>query len=289
MSTRSDTPFPPDGTDRSGWVERVLVVVSVSCCLLAIGIAATAIVRSSTPSEVVLDVTDATIAVAPSTVPPRPDPADVERSREQEAGEVAQRVGSSSPESSTRPATNTEPDGELEPDGSGAGRSPLADLLGPTYSVVPTPMSPRPTPVAVTASSIDIAGYPIRPVGLEEDGQLEVPDETEIGWYRYGATPGRAGATVLAAHVSWNRTTGPFFELGTMEPGDEITVTLDDGGQRTYLVTERTMYDKNELPRERIWRTTGDEQLVLITCGGDFNPAIRRYRQNIVVFASPIA
>ena len=48
------------------------------------------------------------------------------------------------------------------------------------------------------------------------------------------------------------------------------------------------MYDKDELPRERIWRNTGPETLVLITCGGDFNPEIRRYRQNIVVYAVPV-
>jgi hypothetical protein len=49
------------------------------------------------------------------------------------------------------------------------------------------------------------------------------------------------------------------------------------------------MYDKDGLPRDRIWRNTGDETLVLITCGGDFNPDINRYRQNIVVYAVPVA
>ena len=39
---------------------------------------------------------------------------------------------------------------------------------------------------------------------------------------------------------------------------------------------------------QRIWRTTGDETLVLITCGGDYNPEIRRYRENIVVYAVPV-
>jgi hypothetical protein len=29
--------------------------------------------------------------------------------------------------------------------------------------------------------------------------------------------------------------------------------------------------------------------LVLITCGGSFNPDIGRYRQNIVVYAVPVA
>ena len=55
------------------------------------------------------------------------------------------------------------------------------------------------------------------------------------------------------------------------------------------LITERAVYDKDSLPRNRIWRNTGDEQLVLITCGGSFNPDINRYRQNVVVYAVPVA
>jgi Sortase domain len=167
-------------------------------------------------------------------------------------------------------------------------RSPLVDLLGPTYSVLPEEVRPRPRPTGLAINSIDVTAYPIRQVGLEVDGQLEIPNESEIGWYRYGATVGRPGVTVLAAHVSWNDTTGPFYDLGSVEPGDAIAVTLDDGTERRYVVTERTMYDKDELPRERIWRTTGPESLVLITCGGDFNPEIRRFRQNIVVYAVPV-
>jgi LPXTG-site transpeptidase (sortase) family protein len=136
--------------------------------------------------------------------------------------------------------------------------------------------------------SIDVARFPVRAVGLEPDGQMEIPDETEIGWYQYGATAGQPGATVLAAHVSWNRTSGPFAQLGRVEPGEQIEVTLDDGSVRRYEVTERAVYGKLELPRERLWRNTGDETLVLITCGGDFNPDIRRYRENIVVYAVPV-
>jgi sortase (surface protein transpeptidase) len=94
---------------------------------------------------------------------------------------------------------------------------------------------------------------------------------------------------VLAAHVSWNRTAGPFARLGTVDPGARIAVTLDDGSVRTYEVVERAIYGQLELPRERLWRNTGPEELVLITCGGDYNPEIRRYRENIVVYAVPVA
>lgn len=166
----------------------------------------------------------------------------------------------------------------------------VADLLGPIDrgAALPDRIEPRPRPIALQTSDIDVTDYPIRAIGLEPDGQLEIPDETEIGWYRYGATAGRNGATVLAAHVSWNGTNGPFAHLDTLDPGTQIEVELDDGSARNYEVTERVLYEKQGLPRERIWRNTGPETLVLITCGGDFNPEIRRFRHNVVVYAVPL-
>lgn len=129
----------------------------------------------------------------------------------------------------------------------------------------------------------------IRPVGLEDDGELEIPAKDEIGWWEGGSSPGLPGATVLAAHVSWNGVAGPFNRLGRAEIGERLEVDTGEGMTRVYQVVERTMYAKDELPARRIWRTSGPETLVLITCGGSFNPSIRRYRDNIVVYAVPVA
>lgn len=146
----------------------------------------------------------------------------------------------------------------------------------------------RSPPQALLIGDLRLEGE-VRSVGIQDNGELEVPDETEIGWYQYGSAPGLPGATVLAAHVSWNGSIGPFHRLGDLDPGATVDVVLDDGAVRTYQVVERTMYAKDELPADRIWRTTGDEVLVLITCGGDFNPNISRYQHNIVVYAVPVA
>jgi hypothetical protein len=238
---------------------RVLTGITVVALLAGSGLAyAGAASQGGDGGDVVVDVDNASAPV-PSTVAPM-------------ATEIPP---------TTEPAL-TEPD-DAEP-----AISPLADLLGEQYSVVPEAVEPRPRPVGMQIDAFDVSRFPIRAVGLEDDGQLEIPDETEIGWYQYGATAGRPGATVLAAHVSWNGTVGPFGQLGNLEPGNRVSVALDDGTTREYEVFERTIYGKLELPRDRIWRNTGPETLVLITCGGDFNPEIRRYRENIVVYAAPV-
>ncbi len=272
---------PPDGPPapaprpRAPRRGRSYFVVATVAAATAVGLTAVAFVGSD-DETIVLDVDDAATDAPPVTVAPLPPP-----ERPAPSATRGEEPAATTPQSERTPA---EGDVDEEPE-----LSPLAALLGPRFSTIPEVIEPRPRPVGVISDRIDIADFPVRAVGLEENGELEVPDETEIGWYQYGATAGRPGATVLAAHVSWNDTTGPFFRLGTKEPGDRLIVTLDDGTVREYEVTERTMYDKDQLPRERIWRNTGPETLVLITCGGDFNPEIRRYRQNIVVYAVPVA
>jgi hypothetical protein len=162
--------------------------------------------------------------------------------------------------------------------------------IGETPDTIPVDAATveRSAPRSIRIADLSLDNH-VRSVGIDDDGELEVPDETEVGWYEYGSAPGLPGSTVLAAHVSWNGAIGPFHDLGTLEPGARVEVEAGDGSTRTYAVVERAIYDKDELPRDRIWRTTGDEMLVMITCGGDYNPDIRRYRQNIVIYAVPVA
>ena len=240
---------------------RLLTFTIVAALLGGGGLALAGFATAGGGDEVVVDIEGAVAEVAPSTVAPRTAPLPTPTPVDEPAvpTTVAERA-----------------------------LSPLAELVGPLYSAIPEQQVSRPRPVGVQIDTIDVARYPLRAIGLEPDGQMEIPDETEIGWYRYGATAGQPGATVLAAHVNWNRVPGPFARLGTVEPGDRIEVALDDGTLRRYEVTERAIYGKHELPRERMWRTTGPEELVLITCGGDYNPEIRSFRENIVVYAVPI-
>ena len=143
----------------------------------------------------------------------------------------------------------------------------------------------RVPPTALTINDLAVS-QPLLPVGLEEDGAMEVPDVEDVGWYRHGAVPGRPGATVVVAHVWWGDSPGPFYQLGKLELGARIDVGVGDT-VHSYVVVERTMYDKEALPSS-LWRNSGPESLALITCGGNFDNSTRRYEQNIVVYAVPI-
>lgn len=238
-----------------------MLVFGVVTAVGAVGLAVWAFAAGP---EVVLEVEDAVAVQTPITVPPLPTlPL-------QPATTAAIDPAESTTTTTTIPL------------------SPLAAQLGPQGNAVPPEIEPRRQPASLSIEALDLEG-PVRSVGLRTDGALEVPGASEIGWYRYGAAPGYEGATVLAAHVSWNGEIGLFHRLGDLDPGARVDVTLEDGSQRTYEVVERTLYDKDGLPRDRIWRNSGEETLVLITCGGSFNPEISRYRQNIVVYAVPVA
>ena len=166
------------------------------------------------------------------------------------------------------------------------------DDVDPDNVIVPenVPAAPSPPPLekvpptGITINDLSVS-QGVLAVGLEEDGAMEVPDVEDIGWYRHGAVPGRPGATVFVAHVWWGDSPGPFSQLGQLEPGAQIEVEVDDT-VHNYVVTERTMYDKDSLPGS-LWRNTGPETLVLITCGGTFDYTTRSYEQNIVVLAVP--
>jgi hypothetical protein len=236
-----------------------LLVVGVVAAIAAVGLGVIAF-RDGTP-EATLKVIDATAETLPATIPP---------------------LMTAPPTT----ATITPPTSTTTP--AGPTTTTVPALVAERGSAIPEPYVPRVQPTGLVIDDLNLIGD-VREVGLRPDGALEVPGADEIGWYRYGAAPGYEGATVLAAHVSWNGDLGPFLKLGDLEPGARVEVQLDDGSERIYEVIERTMYDKDALPRERIWRNTGPETLVLITCGGDFNPEISRYQQNIVVYAVPVA
>lgn len=237
---------------RSASSSRVRRLVAAACLIGAAALAVVGWQARSGGDEVVLSASTATI-----------DPASI-------------------PTSTVRPTTTT------TPPSTSAVLSPLAEQLGERISALPQPPTNLPVPVAIRIDAISVDTGNVIPIGVDDKGELDIPGAKEVGWYQLGQRPGQPGATVLAAHVSWMGQAGVFARLGRLEPGAEIFVRLSDGSEGRYVAMERTMYDKQALPYDRIWTREGQEVLVLITCGGQFNPDIRRFRENIVVYAVPV-
>ncbi|MFC0682170.1 sortase domain-bontaining protein [Lysobacter korlensis] len=147
--------------------------------------------------------------------------------------------------------------------------------------------SAPPDRVAIPTLDLDL---PVRPVGVHDDGSMEVPENPSVvGWYRFGPAPGSAkGATVLAAHVdSLRYGLGPFAQLKTLQPGAEVLVSDTAGRTITYRVEEVTRTGKADLVDAGVFDRSGTPRLHLITCGGSFHPESRTYSDNVIVTAIP--
>ena len=146
----------------------------------------------------------------------------------------------------------------------------------------------RAVPTSISIEGVGVGEAPVIDVGVEENGDMEIPGADSVGWYRFNATPGEAGSAVLAAHISFDGQPGVFRYLDEANVGDRVVVEFDDGTRSEFEIVELAQYDKQELPDERVFAKTGDPVLTLITCGGDFNRSLRSYEDNIVAYAIPI-
>lgn len=130
----------------------------------------------------------------------------------------------------------------------------------------------------------------LRELGLEPDGQLEVPDRAEVaGWYIGGPRPGETGPAVIAGHV--DSRTGPavFARLGELRVDDLVHVVYRSGFVTTWRVTGIEQHAKDRFPTDRVYGNLEGPGLRLITCGGDFDRSERSYEDNVIVFAEPYA
>ncbi len=130
---------------------------------------------------------------------------------------------------------------------------------------------------------------PVVPLGLQGSGSdtpdhLEVPSTAhEVGWFVHSPSPGQPGPAVLTAHVDYAGRAGAFSDLAALQPGDLVTVELDNGGSVTFTVTRLERYHKTDFAHDVVYAPTPGPALVLITCGGPFVDG--EYRDNVVAYA----
>lgn len=147
------------------------------------------------------------------------------------------------------------------------------------------PVSP---PLRLTIEKLGIEAA-IEQVGLDAKNNMDVPKQVDnVAWYQLGAQPGDAGNAVIAGHL--DSYTGPavFYNLGSLEAGDEVAVTHADGSISRFRVTQKSSYPYDQFPIADVFGPTDNKRLNLITCEGDYSQATKLYSHRIVIYTELI-
>ncbi|MET8350107.1 MULTISPECIES: class F sortase [unclassified Micromonospora] len=147
----------------------------------------------------------------------------------------------------------------------------------------------RSAPTSIEIPKISVNAT-IMSLGTNPDGTVEVPpleQADQAGWYEPGPSPGETGNAVIVGHVD-SAKLGPavFFDLGSLVPGDTITVRRADGQPVAFKVDSVKSYPKTSFPTELVYGPNDRPGLRVVTCGGQFDEAVKSYPDNVVVFAT---
>jgi hypothetical protein len=143
---------------------------------------------------------------------------------------------------------------------------------------------------------------------LNPDGTLFVPDDpTEVAWARDDVAPGSPrGTAILVSHINYvingQTVAGAFADLaeyGQKAVGRHFRVHLADGRTLVYQILFAREYHKEQLAaqpqlRRLLYDQTqafgrGTGRLLLVSCGGPFDPNSGEYEDNVFLYALPVA
>ena len=169
--------------------------------------------------------------------------------------------------------------------------APVVVAAGPVVqtrsALVADVVRPADPPVSLRVGGREV---PVDPVGLDRKGQVRVPaDVRRAGWWAAGPQPGStAGSAVVVGHVDdREQGLGSFAVLRGLPDRAPVTVTTRSGAVLAYEVVAVEQIDKRAVP-DRVFDAGGAPRLTLISCGGPFDRATGRYRDNVVVTAVPL-
>jgi hypothetical protein len=191
-------------------------------------------------------------------------------------------AASPSPSAVSSPAATTSPPGPTATAPS-LGPIPRSDIDSPSDPQGPPPQPPE--RVLVPALGIDM---PVVPVGLDATGDVSIPSASHTaGWYRFSSgMRAERGTIVVVAHIDAWDGIGPFSRLKDAGAGTEVRLT-GAGGTRSFRIDGVAQPAKAPGSLASYFVSGGPAKLVLITCGGVFDPASGHYRDNVIATAAP--
>jgi sortase (surface protein transpeptidase) len=184
--------------------------------------------------------------------------------------------------------------------GGGGGRKPPPPVRiqqsAPPRSSSPSP----PAKVAPLGRSIPSrlkipklhVNSPIMKLGLNPDHTIQVPPLSRpnmTGWWEGGPTPGEKGASVILGHNVGNGHPSVFERLGSLKPGDTVSVVRDDGSVATFAITKLEEIPKSRFPTEKVYGKLSYPGIRLITCGGRFDASWGHHVDNIIAYGKLVS
>jgi LPXTG-site transpeptidase (sortase) family protein len=161
-------------------------------------------------------------------------------------------------------------------------RIPVA-APGPAFHEAPRPDGALPTSINIPRFHSEAK---VVTLGMDDEGTMEVPSDPDtIGWYDFSAKLGIPGNAVLVGHVDWAGRLRAFGHLRDLREGDRVDVVDADQRQLSYDVASVQTIDATSSPDEFLTQLGPDEELTLITCGGDFDHASHQYLSRVIVRA----
>lgn len=141
------------------------------------------------------------------------------------------------------------------------------------------------TPALLHVPSLNIE-VTIQPVGLTPEGNMDVPPiETVLGWYKHGVYPGNPGAAVLAGHTGHPNKPSLFRQFEKLGKKEQIIVRDAHNAKAVFEIAETATYTPESAPRERIFGSSPNAQLAIITCAGEWKPRENTYSHRYVIYA----
>ncbi|MBC2037309.1 class F sortase [Listeria booriae] len=129
---------------------------------------------------------------------------------------------------------------------------------------------------------------PVRPVGTDKEGRMEVPDGIDaVYWYKYGPSPGDKGNAIIAGHRDWGGELGLFKYLEDISVGEKVSIVYADNEKKTFEVKSKKSYAFKDFPQE-LMDTTKGNKVTLISCTGSFDRSQDGYQNREVVILQPV-
>jgi len=148
---------------------------------------------------------------------------------------------------------------------------------------------PADIPKRISIPQLDIDGL-IQLVSIDQYGRIAVPSNIYIaGWYVNSVRPGEKGLSIVSGHRNGKTNPGVFYNLEKLKKDDLVTIEYGDDSIREFLVIDVIQIVTENAQEVMYERLEGvDKQLVLVTCGGEYDKEMKTYIDRVIVRARGI-